>query len=194
MCGGHHRWCERLKFFVVLTLKIKWHRNKELTAVEFEPGTPGSEITELPTKPQGSWRVQVIEKAICLWFLFFYVVSFFYFLMFFFYFIFCLFWKNSKPIRSCFLGSTSHRNLRALPERSALGCASGTTLGQRAQISMLGRTSDAASNINLIWLRPFLCKAFCYPFEKVFSLDYSIDNQPSFRLSVKLQNYILVHD
>ena len=28
-------------------------------------------------------------------------------------------------------------------------CASGTTLGQRAQVSMLGRTSDAASNINL---------------------------------------------
>ena len=49
----------------------KSDRNKELTAVEFEPGTPGSEITELPTKPQGSWRVQVIEKAICLWFLFF---------------------------------------------------------------------------------------------------------------------------
>ena len=60
-----------------------------------------------------------------------------------------LFWKNSKPIRSFVLGSTSHRNLRALPERSARGCASGTTLGQRAQVSMLGRTSDAASNINL---------------------------------------------
>ena len=60
-----------------------------------------------------------------------------------------LFWKNSKPIRSCVLGSTSHRNLRALPSSSALGCASGTTLGQRAQVSMLGRTSDAASNINL---------------------------------------------
>ena len=60
-----------------------------------------------------------------------------------------LFWKNSKPIRSCVLGSTSHRNLRALPSRSALGCASGTTLGQRAQVSMLGRTSDAASNINI---------------------------------------------
>ena len=43
--------------------------SKELTAVEFEPGTPGSEITELPTK--ACWRVQVIEKAICLWFLFF---------------------------------------------------------------------------------------------------------------------------
>ena len=28
--------------------------------------------------------------------------------------------------------------------------ASGTTLGQRAQVSMLGRTSDAASNINLV--------------------------------------------
>ena len=58
--------------------------------------------------------------------------------------------EKSKPIRSCVLGSTSHRNLRALPPRSALGCASGTALGQRAQVSMLGRTSDAASNINLV--------------------------------------------
>ena len=41
--------------------------------MEFEPGTPGTEITELPSKPQGSWRVQLIEKAICLWFLFFYM-------------------------------------------------------------------------------------------------------------------------
>ena len=47
----------------------KWHRNKDLTTVEFELGTAGSEITELPTKPRGSWRVQLIEKAICLWFL-----------------------------------------------------------------------------------------------------------------------------
>ena len=39
--------------------------------MEFEPGIPGTEITELPTKPQGSWRVQLIEKAVCLWFLFF---------------------------------------------------------------------------------------------------------------------------
>ena len=44
--------------------KKKWHRNKELTAVEFEPGTAGSEITELPTKPRGPWRVKLIEKAI----------------------------------------------------------------------------------------------------------------------------------
>ena len=81
---------------------------------------------------------------------FFIIYGFFFlFLLVFFYYIFCLFWKNSKPIRSCVLGSTSHRNLRALPSRSALGCASGTTLGQRAQLSMLGRTSDAASNINL---------------------------------------------
>ena len=80
----------------------------------------------------------------------FFKINFFvYFFIGFFYFIFCLFWKNSKPIRSCVLGATSHRNLRALPSRSALGCASGTTLGQRAQVSMLGRTSDAASNINL---------------------------------------------
>ena len=60
-----------LKFLLSsLWEKKKWHWNKELTAVE--PGTPGSEITELPTKPQGPWRVQVIEKAIkfCLWFLF----------------------------------------------------------------------------------------------------------------------------
>ena len=71
------------------------------------------------------------------------------FYCFFFYFIFCLFWKNSKPIRSRVRGSTEHRNLSALPSRSALGCASGTTLGQRAQVSMLGRTSDAASNINI---------------------------------------------
>ena len=37
--------------------------------MEFEPGTAGSEITELPTEPRGSWRVQLIEKAISLWFL-----------------------------------------------------------------------------------------------------------------------------
>ena len=71
-----------------------------------------------------------------------------------------LFWKNSKPIRSCVLGSTSHRNLRALPSRSALGCASGTTLRQRAQVSMLGRTSDAASNINLA---PYLKLSTFFP-------------------------------
>ena len=35
----------------------------------WQPGTAGSEITELPTTPRGSWRVQVIEKASCLWFL-----------------------------------------------------------------------------------------------------------------------------
>ena len=49
--------------------KKRGHRNKELTTVEFELGTTGSEITDLPTKPRGSWRVQLIEKAICLWFL-----------------------------------------------------------------------------------------------------------------------------
>ena len=44
-----------LKFFAVLTLrKKKWHRNKELTTVEFEPGTAGSEIRELPTNSRGS--------------------------------------------------------------------------------------------------------------------------------------------
>ena len=119
--------------------------------MEFEPGTPGSEITELPFQlshkalDEFRWlkrlfylllrlsselktkmdRLYVLEDSVK-----------------------SLFWKNSKPIRSCVLGSTSHRNLRALPSRSALGCASGTTLGQRAQVSMLGRTSDAASNIN----------------------------------------------
>ena len=31
----------------------------------------------------------------------------------FFYFLFCLFWKNSKPIRSCARGSTENRNLSA---------------------------------------------------------------------------------
>ena len=42
-----------LKFFCCLHFeRQKWHRNKELTAVEFEPGPPGSEITWLPTKPQ----------------------------------------------------------------------------------------------------------------------------------------------
>ena len=89
--------------------------------------------------------------AICLWFLFLYGFFLFIFIGFF-YFIFCLFLKNSKPIGSCVLGSTSHRNLHALPSRSALGCASGTTLGQRAQVSVLGRSSDAASNINMLRL------------------------------------------
>ena len=64
---------EKLIFCCPQFEKKKWHRNKELTAVQFEPGTPGTEITELPTKPQGSWRVLLIEKAICLWFLFFYM-------------------------------------------------------------------------------------------------------------------------
>ena len=93
---------KKLKFFGVLTLrKKKWHRSKELTAVEFEPGTPGSEITEHPTKPQGSWRVQVIEKAICLFSRLsselktkmdrLYVLEDS---------VKSLFWKNSKPIRS----------------------------------------------------------------------------------------------
>ena len=51
MCRGHHRTCERLWNFSLSSLrKKKWHRNKELTMVEFEPGTAGSEITELPTK------------------------------------------------------------------------------------------------------------------------------------------------
>ena len=86
MCGGHHRWCERLwNFCCPHFQKKKWHRNKELTAVELEPGTPGSEITELPTKPQGSWRVQVIEMAIRLWFLF--LDGFFLFIFYWFFFI-----------------------------------------------------------------------------------------------------------
>ena len=41
--------------------------------MELEPGTPETEITELPTKPRGSCRVHLIEKAICLWFLFFFI-------------------------------------------------------------------------------------------------------------------------
>ena len=70
MCRGHRRTCERLWNFSLSSLwKKKWHRNKELTTVEFVPGTAGSEITELPTKPRGFWPVQLIEKAICLWFL-----------------------------------------------------------------------------------------------------------------------------
>ena len=90
-----------------------------------------------------------------------------------------LFWKNSKPIRTCVLGSTSRRNLRALPSRSALGCASGTTLRQRSQVSMLGRTSDAAPNINgetrarvllyLVFSSRALFRQFCFP-EKATSL------------------------
>ena len=127
----------------------------------------------------------MIENAICLWFLFLYGFYWFFFI----YFLFCLFWKNSKPIRSCVLGSTSHRNLRALPSRSALGCASGTTLGQRAQVSMLGRTSDAASNINIVggllsaptffvdWADD--CRISCLLFESIrifvrLKLNYSI--------------------
>ena len=52
------------EIFAVLVLKKKRLRNKELTAVEFEPGTTQSKITELPTKPRGSQRVQLNEKAI----------------------------------------------------------------------------------------------------------------------------------
>ena len=57
----------------------------------------------------------------------------------------------SVNIRSCVRGSAEHRNLSALPERSARGAAEGTTRGQRAKVSMRGRTEDAASN----WLRIF---------------------------------------
>ena len=38
----------------------------DVTAVELEPGTPGTEITELPTKPQGSWRHLLYEIVIIL--------------------------------------------------------------------------------------------------------------------------------
>ena len=70
MCGGHRRTCGRLWNFSLSSLwrKKKSDRIKELTAVKFEPDTAGSEITELPTKPRGSWRVQMIEKAICVWY------------------------------------------------------------------------------------------------------------------------------
>ena len=37
--------------------------------MEFEPGTAGSEITELPLSHEAPDVVQLIEKAICLWFL-----------------------------------------------------------------------------------------------------------------------------
>ena len=39
--------------------------------MEFKPGTPGTEITELPTKPQGSRRVQLIERLFVFGFFFF---------------------------------------------------------------------------------------------------------------------------
>ena len=39
MCGGHRRTCDRLWNFSLSSLWSikKWHRNKELTAVKFEP-------------------------------------------------------------------------------------------------------------------------------------------------------------
>ena len=57
--------------------------------------------------------------------------------------------ERDVNIRSCVRGSTEHRNLSALPERSARGAAEGTTRGQRAKVSMRGRTEDAASNRQL---------------------------------------------
>ena len=81
MCGGHRPEAiaqhirERLRNFSLSSLwKKEWQRNTELTAVEFEPGTAWSEITELPTKPRGSWRVHLIEKAIRLWYVSFFVL------------------------------------------------------------------------------------------------------------------------
>ena len=66
-------------------------------------------------------------------------------------------------IRSCVRGSTEHRNLSTLPERSARGAAEGTTRGQRAKVSMRGRTEDAASN----WLRIFPKQTFYRVFENI---------------------------
>ena len=43
--------------------------------MEFEPGTARSDITERPTKPRGSWRVQLIEKALRVWYVSFFVLS-----------------------------------------------------------------------------------------------------------------------
>ena len=42
--------------------------------MKLEPGTAWSEITELPTKPRGSWQFQLIEKAIRLWYVSFFVL------------------------------------------------------------------------------------------------------------------------
>ena len=77
MCEGHRWTCERLWNFSLSSLwrKKKWQRNKELAAVEFERGTAQYKITELPTKPRGSGRVQLIEKAICVWYVSFFVLS-----------------------------------------------------------------------------------------------------------------------
>ena len=136
-----------LKFFAVLTLRKnsdteikswpRWNSNRV-------PLDPKSQSFQLSHKALDEFRW--LKRLFVFGFFFFFVYGFF-FISFLFYFVFVCFRKNSKPIRSCVLGSTSHRNPRALPSRSALGCASGTTLGQRAQVSMLGRTSDAASNI-----------------------------------------------
>ena len=57
--------------------------------------------------------------------------------------------KNSKPNRSCVLGSTSPRNPCALPSCSTLDCASGTMHMQHAWVSLFGRTSHAASIYNI---------------------------------------------
>ena len=51
----------------------------------------------------------------------------------------------------------------ALPERSARGTAEGTMRGQRAKVSMQGRTEDAASN----WLRIFPKQTFSRVFENI---------------------------
>ena len=71
MCGSHRRTCERLWNFSLSSLwrKKKWQRNKELTTVKFEPGTAGSEITELPTKSHEALdEFRQLKRLFCVWY------------------------------------------------------------------------------------------------------------------------------
>ena len=161
MCGGHRRWCERLWNFLLSSL----YEKKSDTEIK---SWPRQNSNRVPLDPK-SQSFQLSHRALdeFRWLKRLFVVGFFFYmdpwtissaaalktkkdrLYVFEDSVKSLFWKNAKPIRTCVLGSTSHRILCALPSRGALGCASGTTLGLRAQVSMLGRNSDAASNINV---------------------------------------------
>ena len=92
----------------------------------------------------------MIEKAIYLWFLFFFVYGFFFlFYSFLFYFIFVCFGKILSQLEAASSVLPRIETFARCPRVVPSAAPRGTTLGQRAQVSMLGRTSDAASNINI---------------------------------------------
>ena len=128
MCGGHRRWCERLWNFLLSSL---WEKKVTVTEIKSWPRWNSNRV---PLDPK-SQSFQLSHKALdeLRWLKRLFVFGFFlYFLLVLFYFIFCLFWKNSKPIRSCVLGSTSHRTFarcpRVVPSAAPRALRSGNAL------------------------------------------------------------------